>query len=169
VGVCGGSTRSKKTGLGARRLRQIRSRDPDTRAGWSQSRAPRRPAATAIGGAESTSLIFMSFTCARKVSRKSYLDREADSAGIDQTEMYAEQHIHGARQPREPLGGLRCSLVWRVCHMLLTVSCPLRLTVCSFAPLIRSHSTNATSPVVERQAPVGTQPLCPVASVSLHL
>ena len=85
-----GSKRSKKTGFDAGRLPQRRSYDPDTRAEWNQSRAPRRPAATAIEEPKALPQSAGPLPALGRCRRKSYRDRAADSAGFDQTERHCQ-------------------------------------------------------------------------------
>ena len=82
----GDSRRNNKTGFAARRLPRRRSHDPGTRAEWNLSRAPRRPAATAIEEQRVLPQCSCPLPAPGRCRRKSYRDRAADSAGFDQTE-----------------------------------------------------------------------------------
>ena len=83
----GDSRRNNKTGFAARRLPRRRSHDRGTRAEWNRSRAPRRPAATAIEERRALPQSSCPLPALGTCRRNSYRDRGADSAEFDQTEM----------------------------------------------------------------------------------
>ena len=86
----GGNRRSNKTGFAARKLPRRRSHDPGTRAEWNLSRAPRRPAATAIEERSALPQSACPLPALGRCRRKSYRDRGASTSEFDQTEMLRE-------------------------------------------------------------------------------
>ena len=80
------SRKNKKTAFAATRLPRKRSHDPDIHAGWSLSRAPHRPAATATEERRALPQSSCPLLALERSRRRSYRDRGAGIAGFDQTE-----------------------------------------------------------------------------------